>query len=277
MAIYTTATFLGPAIGPVISAAFYHTDYRWTLITMFIASGACLALVVVTLPETYIPMLLIKKAKRLRKTTGDDRYVAPLEKIRAETNLGMAVLLSCKRPFGLLFLDPMMGVLCFYTGLVLAIIYLYFVAFPYIYQKVYGFSVMGVGCSYLAMSVGMILSAGTSPLIQKNLERKVRNNGGVSVPEMRFEVLFYGAFLTPIGLMIFAWTCYKNVHWIGTMFGSAIFGAGVFYVFVGIFNYTVDAYKRYAASGLACPTRSCGVSWLECSHCSVTRCTVEWV
>ena len=93
---------------------------------------------------------------------------------------------------------------------------------------------------------------GDMRLIQKNLERKVRNNGGVSVPEMRFEVLFYGAFLTPIGLMIFAWTCYRHVHWIGTMFGSAIFGAGVFYVFVGIFNYTVDAYKRYAASGLAC-------------------------
>ena len=67
MAIYTTATFLGPAIGPVISAAFYHTDYRWTLITMFIASGVCLALIVVTLPETYVPMLLIKKAKRLER------------------------------------------------------------------------------------------------------------------------------------------------------------------------------------------------------------------
>ena len=99
----------------------------------------------------------------------------------------------------------------------------------------------------------------------------------VSVPEMRFEVLFYGAFLTPIGLMIFAWTCYRHVHWIGTMFGSAILRSGVLYVFVGIFNYTVDAYKRYAASGLACN------SFVRCmwhrgySHCSVTRCTVEWV
>ena len=252
MSIFTMAAFLGPSLGPVISGAFYTTDYRWTFITFIITSGVCLILIFFTVPETYPPMLLINKAKRLREETGDERYHAPLEVARSETSIMSAMVLSSKRPFTLLFFDPMMGVLCFYTGFELAIIYLYFVAFPYIFKKVYNFSVMGIACAYLGMLTGMILGAMTSLYFQKSYERKIRANGGKSTPEMRFEPLFYGAFLTPIGLMIFAWTCYPQVHWIGPIIGSAIFGMGVFYVFTGIFNYTVDAYRRYAASGLAC-------------------------
>ncbi|SMN18467.1 similar to Saccharomyces cerevisiae YHR048W YHK8 Presumed antiporter of the DHA1 family of multidrug resistance transporters [Maudiozyma saulgeensis] len=252
MAIFTSAAFLGPSLGPIISGAFYTTDYRWTFITFIIASGVCLILIIFTVPETYPPMLLINKAKRLRQETGDSNYRAPLETVREETSLVSAVLLSSRRPFALLFRDPMMGVLCFYTGFELAIIYLYFVAFPYIFESVYGFGVMGVACAYIGMMVGMIIGAFTSFYFQKSYDAKVAANNGKSTPEMRFEPLFYGAFLTPIGLMIFAWTCYPHVHWIGPIIGSGIFGTGVFYVFTGIFNYTVDAYRRYAASGLAC-------------------------
>ncbi|CAB4252381.1 similar to Saccharomyces cerevisiae YHR048W YHK8 Presumed antiporter of the DHA1 family of multidrug resistance transporters [Maudiozyma barnettii] len=252
MAIFTSAAFLGPSLGPIISGAFYTTDYRWTFITFIIASGVCLILIIFTVPETYPPMLLINKAKRLRQETGDDNYIALLETVRSETSLISAVFLSSRRPFALLFRDPMMGVLCFYTGFELAIIYLYFVAFPYIFENVYGFGVMGVACAYIGMMVGMIFGACTSFYFKRSYDRKVAANNGKSTPEMKFEPLFYGAFLTPIGLMIFAWTCYPQVHWIGPIIGSGIFGAGVFYVFTGVFNYTVDAYRKYAASGLAC-------------------------
>jgi len=37
-------------------------------------AGLCLALIVVFLPETYVPHLLHKEAKKIRKETGDDRY-----------------------------------------------------------------------------------------------------------------------------------------------------------------------------------------------------------
>ena len=252
MAIYTTAAFLGPSLGPIISGALYHANYKWTFVTLLIASGVCLTLIVISVPETYAPVLLIKKAQRLREETGDDRYYAPLEITRKETSIFKSVVLSAKRPFGLLLRDPMMGVLCFYTGLVLAIVYLYFVAFPYVFETLYHFTVMEVGCSYIGLMVGMLLASPTSYIFQKRYDAKVERNGGVRTPEMRFEPLYYGAFCTPIGLMIFAWTCYSHVHWIGPQIGSAIFGVGVYFVFVGVFGYTVDAYRKYAASGMAC-------------------------
>lgn len=252
MAIYTTSPMLGPSLGPVISGALYHANYKWTFIVMVISSGLFLTLIVFTIPETYKPMLLIKKAKRLRKDTGDNRFYAPLEVTRREINLVSSVVLSARRPFGLLIYDPMMGVLTFYTGLTLAIIYLFFVAFDYIFSSLYNFTVMETACAYMGMGVGVLLVSPTSLLLQKRYTKKVKKNNGISNPEMRFEALFYGAFLSPIGLMIFAWTCYSDVHWMGPIIGSTIFGSGVFYIFTGVFSYTVDAYRKYAASAMAC-------------------------
>lgn len=252
MTIYTIAPFLGPALGPIISGAFAHDDYKWPFIVLLISSGVCLILIMFTVPESYKPVLLIRKAKRLREETGDERYYAPLEYTRDQSNMLTLVFLSMKRPFGLLLGDKMMGILCFYTGLVLAIIYLYFVAFPYVFPKLYHFTVMETGCAYLGLMIGMLLVAPSCLLFQKRYEARVLNNNNVRTPEMRFEPLFYGAFITPMGLMIFAWTCYSNVHWIGPIIGSGIFGSGVFFVFVGVFGYTVDAYRKYAASAMAC-------------------------
>ncbi|KOG99113.1 Yhk8p [Saccharomyces eubayanus] len=254
MAIFTTSAFLGPSLGPIIGGALYHENYKWTFITLLITSGCCLVIIVLTIPETYKPMLLMRKAKRLRKEENDERYYAALEVTRKQTSLLSAILLSTRRPFGLLLRDPMMGVLCFYTGLELAIVYLYFVAFPYVFKKLYDFGPMEVACSYIGIMVGMLISAPTCLLFQKTFERRVKRNNGVKTPEMRFEPLFYGAFLTPIGLFIFAFTCYKHVHWIAPIIGSAVFGSGVYFVFTGVFAYTVDAYRRYAASGMACNT-----------------------
>lgn len=254
MTFYALAPFAGPSLGPVLSGAFNKDSYRWPFIVMMIVSSVLLGLVTFTVPESYKPVLLIRKARRLRKETGDDRYYAPLEVLRGDANILQLIFLSVKRPIALLLRDYMIGVLSFYTGLVLAIIYLYFEVFPYIYPKLWNFTVMETGLAYLGLLIGMIIVCPSCLIFQKNYARRVERNGGKSTPEMRFEALFYGAFCTPTGLVIFAWTCYSHVHWVGSLIGSAVFGAGVFFVFVGVFAYTVDAYRRYAASAMACNT-----------------------
>ena len=42
-----------------------------------IFSGVCLVIIVLGVPETYAPAILVVKAKKLRKTTGEDRWYAP--------------------------------------------------------------------------------------------------------------------------------------------------------------------------------------------------------
>ena len=253
MSVYSISPFLGPTVGPLISAAFVHNnEMKYAFVTLLGCTALSLFLIVFSFPETYKPILCCQKAARLRKELQDKRYYAPLEIIRKETKFVNAVLLSSKRPLLLLAKDPMMAVLCVYTGLILGIVYMFFVAFPLIYkEKIYHFTAAETGCTYLGILVGTLLMTATSPKIQKRYGAKVQANNNVSVPEYRFEALFYGSILCPIGLMIFAWTTYSHVHWIGSIIGNVIFGAGASYIFAGILGYTVDAYRLYAASAMA--------------------------
>ncbi len=40
-------------------------------------AGFCFILIIFAIPETYGPKLLVNKAKKIRKETGDDAYWAP--------------------------------------------------------------------------------------------------------------------------------------------------------------------------------------------------------
>ena len=54
-------------------------------------------------PETYSPVLLRRKARQMRKDTGDDRWKAPIEMMNKSVT--KTVMWSCIRPFQLLALE----------------------------------------------------------------------------------------------------------------------------------------------------------------------------
>lgn len=253
LALYTASPFLGPGIGPILAGFINENpkNFRWTFHCMTIWLAAVLVLVIFTVPETYEPVLLKMKAKRLRKETGDNNYYCPLEK--KNQTLMQSIKLNSSRPFGLLFKDKMTIILCFYTGFELAIVYLFFVAFPYIFETVYEFKLYQVGLAYLGLIVGLLIGSVVSPIVStRSMNRLAEKNGGRIIPEFRFFSVKVGIFITPIGLFILGWTSYSHVHWIGPIIGSAIFGFGTVFVFNGIFGYTVDAYRLYAASAMGC-------------------------
>lgn len=57
--------------------------------------------------------------------------------------------------------------------------------------------------------------------------------------------------LTHLLLQWFAWTSYPSVHWIVPIIASALFGAGIYIIILGVLNYVVDSYQTYSASALA--------------------------
>ncbi|KAI5963064.1 uncharacterized protein KGF55_002856 [Candida pseudojiufengensis] len=250
--LYSVSPFLGPSIGPLLSGFINSTmNFRWTFYIMIMWTGLILALVVFFVPETYEPINLKHKAKRLRKETGDKRYYALSE--RNKTSLIHSVLISSRRPFLLLFFDNMTMVLCFYTGFCLAIVYLFFVAFPYIFRTVYGFDLAAQGMSFLGLATGMVLTCLISPyFVKKGYLYLLKKNNGVPKVEFRFVSLMAGVFVVPIGLFMIAWTSYSSIHWIVPIIGSGIYGSGTILVFNGIFAYSVEAYILYSASAMAC-------------------------
>lgn len=76
---------------------------------MLIWAGAQLASIVFLVPETYHPVLLRRKAQKLREETGNEAWTAPIEKM--DKSVSQTLLWSCVRPFQLLVFEPMVRTL----------------------------------------------------------------------------------------------------------------------------------------------------------------------
>jgi multidrug resistance protein len=82
MMIFTAAPFIGPSVGPLVGGFInQNTTWRWTFYVLIIWSAAMLGGIIFFVPETFHPVLLRNKARKLRKDTGEERWKAPLEKV----------------------------------------------------------------------------------------------------------------------------------------------------------------------------------------------------
>ncbi|KAG6311175.1 hypothetical protein E4U22_002882, partial [Claviceps purpurea] len=202
------------------------------------------------------PILLQKKAKNLRKKTGDDRWTAPADKV--QRSVVRAIGQSLLRPFQLLIFEPMCLNLCLFSAILLGILYLFFGAFPLVFGGAnHGFNAWQIGLSFTGIMVGMVLGVMTDPLwyrVRSKLVDKLEAETGVqgaSEPEFRLPPAIMGSLLVPAGIFMFGWSSFPWVHWIVPIIGSCIFAVGNVLVFTSIFTFLVDAYPLYAASALA--------------------------
>jgi multidrug resistance protein len=118
MALFGLAPFAGPATAPMIAGyiGVSGTSWRWLFWVLCFFASFCGLLVLFTLPETYAPILLVKKAQILRKETGDDRWWAPLEK--QDKTFGTVVKNVLVKPFKILALEPMLIAITVYMSFV---------------------------------------------------------------------------------------------------------------------------------------------------------------
>ncbi|KAI1104428.1 putative bicyclomycin resistance protein [Jackrogersella minutella] len=250
MVIISLSPFVGPSLGPLLGGFInFHTTWRWTYYAMIIWAGIEMVMIVIFAPETYHPIKLREKARKMRKETGDDRWKSPME--NSKKSVARTIGNSLLRPFQLLIFEPMCLLLCLFSAILLGVLYLFFGAFGLVFGDTYGFNLWQSGVSFLGIFTGMILCSGTDTIWRRVYNRLLEQNNGRPEPEFRLPSAIAGAFLVPIGLFIFAWSAYPWVHWIVPIIGSGIFGCGTLMVFTGIFTFLVDAYPLYAASALA--------------------------
>lgn len=251
MAIFTSSPPLGPVIGPVFSGFIVqYTTWRWSFRVIIIWSFVQLILVIALAPETFAPHLLINKARKIRKETGDDSFYTQHERELAEKSLTKTIAISSSRVFLLLALEPMLFLLCLWCAILLGILYLFFELFPIVFAK-HNFNDYQNGLSFLGLGVGVIVGV----ILMKfwyaaRYKRLVQKLGEKPAPETRLAPAKLGAFLCPISLFIFAFTSYRNVHWIGPIIGSIPFGTGFLLIYCSVFTFITDNWKQYAASGM---------------------------
>lgn len=247
MLIYTGSPFIGPSIGPLIGGFInQYANWRWTFYVLLIWSGANLGMIALFVPETYHPVLLRNKARKLRKETGDERWKASMEK--TNKSIPKTIGYSLLRPFQLLFLEPMCFNLCLFSAILLGILYLFFGAFPLVFEGNHGFTLSQTGLAFLGIFVGMVLGSMTDPLWHRNYSRLIRQREvttgeiGGSEPEYRLPPAIAGGFLVPAGLFLFA---------------VSIFPSPFFLVFLGLWNKSLCTPGTHADT---VPSRGCSNS-----------------
>ncbi|KAF7798663.1 hypothetical protein EIP86_009887 [Pleurotus ostreatoroseus] len=250
MAIYTLHPFIGTMLGPVLSGFInQNTNWRWTYWTLQIWIFVQLLAIIGLVPETFEPVLLKRKAKKLRKATGDSRYYAPLD--HREISMVRAVLKSCWTPFKLLLLDRMALLLDIWTALVLGIIYLAFEAWPFIFIDKHGFSLQQNGMACIGLGVGMIFGCALNIGIIIWNRRRFAKNNIKPTPETSLIQGMIGGVVVPASLFWLALTTFKHVHWIAPIIASAFYGVGFYLCFASTFTYLVAAFRPIAASAMA--------------------------
>lgn len=127
MAAFSAAPFMGPAIGPLVGG--YLGDaagWRWLYWLQLIVSGVAWAVITFTVPETYAPSILLKRAKKMRKETGDTKLVTETE-LDARP-LGEKLKIFLFRPFTLLIMEPIVLFMAIYMSVLYGLLYMFFVA-----------------------------------------------------------------------------------------------------------------------------------------------------
>jgi multidrug resistance protein len=254
ISVFSSAPFLGPTIGPIVGGFVGETvGWRWVEGVMAIFTGVLWIAGSLTIPETYPPVLLKKRAAELSTVTGK-KYMSVLEAKRGKTTAAHAFKTALARPWALLFVEPIVFLISIYMAILYGTLYMLFAAFPVVYQETRGWSQGIGGLAFIGVAVGMMSGIGYSIFDNKRYARMEENNDGEAPPEARLPPAMIGAVAIPIGMFWFAWTNGPSTHWIVSIIASAPFSFGMVLVFLGCLNYLIDAYTIYAASVLAANT-----------------------
>ncbi|PWN30299.1 MFS general substrate transporter [Jaminaea rosea] len=254
MAIFSIAPFAGPAISPIVSGFIYvtGTDWRWLFWVCTIFSGVCLIITAITLPETYAPAIMQRKAKRIRKETGDERYKAPLDLAKVDASTLLHSIFA--KPWIMLAQEPMLLAITLYMAFVYGVLYLLFEAYPIVFEEGHGFNAGVEGLMFLAFFIGGVIAVVIfmtvfNPRYVKLM--KAQPKGGRVPPEERLLPVMVAAPALVISLFWFAWTSYPSISYWSPMLAGGLLGLALLFIFVGLFNYIVDAYLMSAASALS--------------------------
>ncbi|KAJ9662737.1 hypothetical protein H2198_001186 [Neophaeococcomyces mojaviensis] len=279
MAFFMAATTCGPVAAPPLSGFISeNVTWRWVFGVAAIFASTSLPFVIL-LPETYVPILLSKRAARLRKETGNQNITAQSDLQKKSFRYVMTVVML--RPFRMLFQELIVSTTCMYLALCYGIFYLYFEAYPIIFlgaDSVYKYSPGIAGLTFIPIGIGAIIAGGIFLLWDVFLARAHERKAAWSQREesRRLPLALIGGPLYALSILWLGWSARDGVFWLAPVASGVTFGIGFMLIFMAMLNYlsgtshnpifrlptpltrTLDAYMTFAASaqGIASTCRS---------------------
>ncbi|KAI1419092.1 cycloheximide resistance protein [Xylaria sp. FL1777] len=260
LSVYSIGPLLGPVVGPIAGGFLSDAKgWRWNFWVLAIVTGFITFVMFFVMRESYAPVILKRKADKLRKETGN-----PL--LRSKLDVGLSpgdfFKRSAVRPIKMFLFSPVISIMALYTLLTYGYLYLQFTTMTEVFQGQYGFSTEIVGLSFLGLGIGSLIGVFIySSTSDKYIARKAAEADRIAEetgaekqgmkPEYRLPLLPVGSICIPIGLFIYGFTAQAKVHWIVPIIGTGFTGIGNILIFFSMQTYIVDAFTIYAASALA--------------------------
>lgn len=243
-----------------------------------------------TFKETYGPVILKRRAARLRRETGNQGYHASTPD--AGKSVPSVLMAALTRPLRLLLFHPIIQITAVISAFNYGLLYIVLSTFSELWIFQYGQPVEISGLHYIACSLGEILGAQFSARAmdflfrrgKRAMQKKIKNNNNNNnnntnsstgttdaetaaaasdnnndiaevveeeEPENRLPLSFPGLIIAPIGTLWYGWAAARRAHW-------AVVDAGVVVMMFGLqmdsmvdTAYVIDAYPEHASSALA--------------------------
>jgi len=255
---YMRANFMpGTSFSPVVSGWISqgsHISWRWADWISFFMSCAIFIVTFFWLPETFSPILLKWRAKRIRKLTGDDSYLAPIE---VQTSFKKRLAHNFRRAFLMTTKEYIVILLGLWLVVVYVVEYGFLEGFNYLFRRTYGLNHGLTGTVFCTIAVGIVLSTLLSTYYalqhKKRAEQWHRNTGGREAlpPENRLLPAMLVSLTFPISIFWLGWTNYPSISIWSGLGAATLFGFSWAGIYVAIYSYILDVYGIYAGSALA--------------------------
>ncbi|KAK3643011.1 hypothetical protein LTR56_008881 [Elasticomyces elasticus] len=274
MALYSLAIIMGTGVGPLVSGAVAgHMKWRWVFYLQAILIGLTTIGLGLTFQETRANVLLERNCRALNDHLARSEHHDPQTQPTAikstqcqykgqgscrvrfrvpaleHSSLAAIIWRSFKFPLRLLFTESIVFWFSAWVSFAWAILYMQFASISLVYRSVYSFDSTQVGGVYTAVVVGSILGAAMS-IAQDYVCRRYWPAASTR-PQSRLYLACVATLLLPAGLFMFGFTSRASIHWIVPTTAIGMFIAGIFVIYLAVFNYLVDAYGAYASSALA--------------------------
>lgn len=275
------AACAGPVIGPIAGGfAAAAESWRWPIWELAWISGFSSMFLAFLLPETLPDTILLKRAQRLRKLTGNGKLRSLSEIRQAEMRASEVAREYLVRPFQLM-IEPAVLFINLYVGRAYplpliplisppiltistitmtisistvgyAIFYLWFEAFPLVFGGIYHFTGGIAGLPFIGIVVGALFSYIFYVIyLLTYLYPKFDRLDWKAPPEEYLRLAVIAGIMIPVSLFIFGWTAREGVHWIWPIIGAGLYMPGIYLLFQSALVYLPVSYPHYVASILA--------------------------
>ncbi|KAF3047380.1 hypothetical protein E8E12_000188 [Didymella heteroderae] len=213
-------------------------------------AGAFFIMSLILMSETSAPVILERKAGRLRAETGND-------KLRSKLDSGLApkalFKFSIVRPAKMLTRSTICFAISLYVAITYTYLYILFTTFTAVFTNQYHWHGGITGLSFLGLGVGSLIGQILyihfgNRTVSKHITR------GDFKPEMRLKIMCIGGFFLPVGLLIYGWSANFQTHYMVPLVGTGIIGFGLLMTFMPANTYLIDVFTTHAASAMAANT-----------------------